>query len=215
MIYNISYLIFILEYIFLNKEEKLSKNKFSKQMILDASFEILKEKGIEFITAREIAKKLNSSVIPIFSNYANMEELRIDLMQKASEIYSSYISEGEQCSPKFKGTGLAYIKFAKNEPNLFKFIFMHKTPTNKSVMEDFCNGEHISEHILEIVQKSTNLTAKNAQKLYFYNWLFVHSIACMVATDFCTFSDEEISEMVSFEYVSLLEQFKKVEKPNA
>lgn len=190
----------------------MTKNKFSKQMILDASFEILKEKGIEFITAREIAKKLNSSVIPIFSNYANMEELKIDLMQKASEVYSSYISAGEQDLPKFKGTGLAYIKFAKKEPHLFKFLFMQKTLSNESIKENFCNGEHISEHILEIVQKSTNLTAKNAQKLYFYNWLFVHSIACMIATNFCTFSDDEISEMVSFEYISLLEQFKKVEQ---
>lgn len=190
----------------------MTKNKFTKQMILDASFSLLKEKGIESITAREIAKKLNSSVIPIFSNYENMEELKNDLKQKTNEVYEAYISNGENATPKFKGTGLAYINFAKNEPNLFKFMFMQDNPHKNKVVDDFCENEHMSEHILSIVQKATNLSAKNAKKLYFYNWLFVHSIASMVATNFCTFTDEQISEMVTFEYESLLDHFKKIEE---
>ena len=189
----------------------MNKSKFTKQIILNAGFNILKMKGIESVTAREIAKELNSSVIPIFSNYENMEELKNNLRQQAYNVYASYINQGEKETPKFKGVGLAYINFAKNEPNLFKFLFMYENPLKNSVIDNFCEGEKVSEHILAIVQKAINLTAKNAKKLYFYNWLFVHSIACMVATNFCTFTDEQISEMVSFEYNALLDRFKNLE----
>lgn len=189
----------------------MAKTKYSKEQILQTSLNLLRTRGIESITSREIAKQLNCSVIPIFTYYQNMEYLKEDLTKKAYEIYAEYIAIGESEKIKFKGAGLAYIRLAKEEPQIFKLLFMSNNPLKARVQSDFCTNDEVSKNILELVQENTNLSAKNAKKLYFYNWLFVHSIACMVATGFCEFTSEEISEMVSFEYASLLDRFRKIE----
>ena len=53
-----------------------SSKKTTKEDIIKASFGILKEQGIEKVTARDIAKKLNSSVQPIFYQFKNMDDLK-------------------------------------------------------------------------------------------------------------------------------------------
>lgn len=44
------------------------KARFTKQMIEDAAFELAKQRGIEAVAAREVAKALNMTVTPIFGS---------------------------------------------------------------------------------------------------------------------------------------------------
>lgn len=52
-----------------------TKIKITKEMILDAAFEIAKEEGIEGVSNRTIAKRLNSSIRPIYYQFENSKEL--------------------------------------------------------------------------------------------------------------------------------------------
>ena len=54
------------------------KAKFTKEEIVSAAIEILRDKGIEAITARELGVRLNSSARPIFTLYRNMDEVLSD-----------------------------------------------------------------------------------------------------------------------------------------
>ncbi|MBM9832339.1 TetR/AcrR family transcriptional regulator, partial [Enterococcus faecalis] len=49
---------------------------------------------------------------------------------------------------------------------------------------------------------------KAAEKLYQHMWIYCHGIATLSATKTCFFSSEEISEMVTQVFLSLLEKVK-------
>lgn len=51
------------------------KPKFTREEVVDTAIELIKDKGIEALTARELGAKLGSSARPIFTVFRNMEEL--------------------------------------------------------------------------------------------------------------------------------------------
>lgn len=69
-----------------------SSKKIKKEYIIKASFKILKEQEIEKVTARDIAKKLNSSVQPMFYQFKNIEDLKKELLNYSLDYYHKYIS---------------------------------------------------------------------------------------------------------------------------
>ena len=59
------------------------KPRINKQMILDASFEIVREQGHEMINARTIAEKLGCSTQPVMYHFKTIGEIR---EEKAAKI---------------------------------------------------------------------------------------------------------------------------------
>lgn len=49
------------------------KPKFTREEVVDTAIELIKDKGIEALTARELGAKLGSSARPIFTVFRNME----------------------------------------------------------------------------------------------------------------------------------------------
>ena len=68
------------------------KEQITKEVILKGAFELLKEQGIENVTARKLATHIGCSTQPIFRVYENMESLRNDLFNMARDSASANIS---------------------------------------------------------------------------------------------------------------------------
>ena len=62
------------------------KPKFTKEEIVFAAKEIVREKGLSALTAREVAEKLGSSPRPIFTVFKSMDEvmqaIRVEAMRR-------------------------------------------------------------------------------------------------------------------------------------
>ncbi|MGN1327583.1 MAG: TetR/AcrR family transcriptional regulator, partial [Clostridia bacterium] len=56
--------------------EMPTKIRISKDMILDAAFEIVRKEGIEKLSNRELANKLKCSIRPIYYQFENVEEMQ-------------------------------------------------------------------------------------------------------------------------------------------
>ena len=101
-----------------------AKPKISKEMIVDAAFEIARKEGMENINARTVSEKLNCSTQPVMYHFATIEELKKTAYAKADRYHSEYLMNVE--SPQkgvMLGIGLNYIRFAMEEPHLFRFLF--------------------------------------------------------------------------------------------
>ena len=94
------------------------KAKFTKEQILKSALEIVRESGIDALSARSLGTALGCSPQPIFSYFENMEDVKNEVISAAKSIYAKYINEGLKKSPTFKGVGMKYIEFAKDEPKL-------------------------------------------------------------------------------------------------
>ena len=186
--------------------------KITEEEIMKAALQLVREKGIEGLNARELAKELGSSVHPIFRTYQSMEGLKAAVYQKVESIYNErMISAGEQTKDGFLGMGLAYIEFAKDEKNLFKLLFMSDAFREQSIM-DIAGSTEGDEEILEMLQQRTGLSLKAAQELYTGIWITVHGIASMFATNNCRFSDEENRRILNNSFMGLVLKLKKEEE---
>ena len=56
--------------------------KISKEMILDAAFDIVRLQGMEKLSNRELANKLKCSIRPIYYQFENVKDLQKELYKK-------------------------------------------------------------------------------------------------------------------------------------
>lgn len=151
-----------------------------KEDIVNAAFEIVRLKGQEALNARALAEYLGCSTQPIFSNFSSMEELFNEVLLKCLESYNTCVKEEfarQQGFPTYKTYGMAYIRFAKEQKNLFKVLFMRDKTGKDSGVEDSTFFE-----VLPVIMKALDLTREQATIFHLEMWTFVHGIGSMIAT---------------------------------
>ena len=182
------------------------KCKFTKDEIVQAALDIVRSEGIDTITARGLAAKLGTSTRPIFTFYDNMEELRQDTVMAAKALYTQYAMEGLHSEPPFMGIGVQYLKFAKEEPKLFQLLFMSEMPEKFDPFTAMRTYDDRFEDVVHIIQEGFQVDSDAAAKLYRHLWIYTHGIATLLVTKVCNFSDEEIGQMLTEVFVSLMNQ---------
>ena len=185
------------------------KSKFTRDEILLAAIQMVREQGIEAVTARELGARLGSSARPIFTVFQSMEEVKEELLKKAKGLYREYVSEGLREEPAFKGVGSAYIRFACREPKLFQLLFMSEQENGKDLEHILPVLDENYEVILQSVQGPYGLDESIARRLYQHLWIYTHGIASLCATKVCHFSTEEIQTLMTEVFKSLLEKIKR------
>ena len=85
------------------------KAKITREMIIDATFEIIRNTGVETVNARTISKKLNCSTQPVMYHFKTIEELKKTVYVKADEYHSEYITNIQSENP-MKDIGLKQKK---------------------------------------------------------------------------------------------------------
>ena len=167
--------------------------KVTKEEIIKAALELIRRGGEAEVNARSIAAELGCSTQPVFSNFATMEELQEAVLEAAFEIYLDFLKKEAESGkyPQYKALGIAYIRFAMQEKELFKLLFMCDrkgkafTPTF-----DF-------DASVEMIMKFNGVTREKARLMHLEIWTCVHGIAAMHATSFLTLEWELISDMLT------------------
>lgn len=176
--------------------------KITKEIILEKALEIIRTQGIEKVSNREIAKKLNSSIRPIYYQFKNSEELYNELLIKMETYFYSFLLDNEiEDIPKYKQIGINYIKFAKEEPNIFKALFMKK---NNLVVENFIGQIKEFKEIEKFVKVSTNLKNEEIKSFHVKMWIFTHGLATLIASNTINFNDQQIRDLLSYEFQALM-----------
>ncbi len=179
------------------------KAKFTREEIIEAAFQMARTEGIDKITARELGKKLQSSARPIFTVFENMEEVRMEVIARAKEVYGGYIAEGLRQELAFKGVGMAYIKFAMEEPMLFRLLFMSAVPGQSGVEGILPQIDASYEDILQSVLKYVD-SRETADMIYQHLWTYTHGIATMCATGLCSYTAAQIGERLTQIFMALM-----------
>ncbi len=182
------------------------KIKISKEDVLNTAISIVREHGAYALNARLIANKLSCSTQPIFSNYESMESLRFAVLEYADTLYGEY-TEKEMASnkyPPYKATGMAYIRFAKEEKELFKLLFMRDRSAEKEPIT-------FSKSISDIVENTTGLNGFDAKLFHLEMWVVVHGIATMTATGYLELDEALISDIISDAYKGMRKHYEEKE----
>ena len=100
------------------------KVKFRKEEIVQAALDVARVKGADGVTARDIAAQLGVSTRPIFTYFNTMDEVKTAVRQAAEQVYQDYTAKGLNADIPFLGFGLQYLRFAEEEPELYKLLFL-------------------------------------------------------------------------------------------
>ena len=177
--------------------------KISKDMILDAAFKIAREEGIEKISNREIAKKLDCSIRPIYYQFENVQEMQKELYLKIEKYFYQFLMDNMVDDiPKYKQIGIHYIKFAQKEKKLFQILFMGDMGLTPNAF--LSKGGKDYEDIEKLIKISTNLDEEEIKGFHTKMWIFTHGIATLVANNTVHLEEKQIKELLSNEFQALM-----------
>lgn len=180
------------------------KVKVTRKDIIDAAVDIVRQSGAQALNARAVATTLKCSTQPVFSNFATMDELRLAVVARADELCRDYmqreVASGE--FPAYKASGMAYIRFAKEEKELFKLLYM-RDRTGEVIPDETDVGNEMEA----IVHANTGLDGNDAKLFHLEMWAYVHGIAAMFATGFLDLEWELVSKMLTDSYQGLRKQY--------
>ena len=176
------------------------KETITKSEILNTAFRMARQEGISQVSARTLATKAGCSTQPIFRLYKNMEELGNELYDKAIEFFGEYYENFPKThNTPFVNLGLAYIRFAQEEQQLFKLLFVSENRHGKSLY-DLLNGDKGT--VVREINNAKMCGCKDPSGMFMRMWIFIHGSACMSLTDDYDLKEEET--------VKLLEEFYRV-----
>jgi len=153
------------------------RKKFSIDDLIEAAFQIVRQNGMEHLTARAVAKQLKSSTMPIYSCVKAMREIEEAVVKKAWGVLRRY-----QIHPRsgdiYIDMGLGYVLFAKEEKHLFKCIH---DETYEGINTKF-SEENFKFHLnrLEDYPLTQKLSVDARSKLMFHGFLFSHGFASLL-----------------------------------
>lgn len=171
------------------------KTKITKEMILDAAFEITRRDGISNLSARTISKELNCSTQPIMYNYPSVDSVRIAVYRKADEFHMQYIMKpsGRFGKPLLE-IAASYVRFASEEPNLFKFLFQSGRFSVQSI-DDLINEEAFKP-VLENLAATLKSDIMYAKEYFFSKYLMIHGLASLVADKAMDYDENQILKLL-------------------
>lgn len=166
------------------------KIRITEEEIIEKSLEIVRKKGVDALNARSLAGELGCSVQPIFRAFSSMGELKMVVFQRVVEYYQQFLMSGISEQDGLVGLEMAYIRFAREEKFFFQWLHMSDR-LGMAETEEF-TSVGINKEIIQVMAKATGLDVEKATELYLGAFYAAHGIATMLATNHCTFKDQEI-----------------------
>ena len=177
--------------------------KITKEMIINAAFEIAKEMGAENINARTVSQKLGCSTQPVLYHFKTIEDVRIAAHKKAGEFHISYVTNisGKYERPMLE-VGMRHIQLAIEEKNIFRFLFHSNYNTDVSLF-DWLTGENF-DSLFPILKKQAKVDEQQAYIIFSQIFLVTHGIASLLANNAMVYDEAYCVNTLSNAYFGIM-----------
>lgn len=180
------------------------KPKYTKDQIVAIALDVVSKKGMQALTAKELGAALNTSTSPIFTVFNSMQEVQDAVKAAALERFESYAHKTGRDIPVFKQVGMQMIMFAKKEPMLYQLVFMSKNSDVRSFDDIYSHLGSVAVECLSTIQKDYELSLEDAKALFEHIWIHTFGIGTLCATGVCSFSQEQIGELLTQDFTAMM-----------
>ncbi|MBT3255043.1 MAG: TetR/AcrR family transcriptional regulator [Deltaproteobacteria bacterium] len=153
------------------------KVKFEKESILNAAYEVVRQNGWEGLSSRSIARELNSSTGPIYSQLKSMKNIEEEVLRKAWALFEVYTTTSIT-GDKWIDQGIGHLYFAKAEGLLYKVMFdgkHHQIPSEiGQAVWDKLAGELSDYPPFKDLSEGMQLEIRSSR------WIFNHGLASLI-----------------------------------
>ena len=179
----------------------MPKQKITKEMVVDAAFELAREGGMERVLVKDIAARLGCSVQPIYSYCKNMDGLRRDVYARVRAFVWEYLA---QAGGSFQGTGHAYVRLAREEPELFK-LFTLCPREGVACLEDLYRAETVPG-MAQAIAEELRLEPEAARRLHLNMMIYTIGLGTIFSVADPGIQAEEIYTWQEQAYQAFLKQ---------
>ncbi len=161
-------------------------------MIIDAAIAVVRQSGYENVNARTVAGQLKCSTQPVMYHFSTMESLKKAAYKRADQIHSEYMMNIPREQDPVLGIGLNYIRFAVEEPLLFRFLFQSGYAEEHSVTDMVASPELLP--VLDAMREGSGLSMEQTKKVFLTVALFAHGYAGIIANNHLEYDEKTIAE---------------------
>ena len=182
--------------------------KFTKQEIIDAALRVVRAGGVGSLTARSLASELGASTRPMFTYFDSMDALKHEVHEAAKDLYRAYVERGLAEPIPFLGVGQGYVRFAKEEPELYKLLFLEKpSDAGGGAMEALALSQDLVRASLMRIYR---MDAEQADCYFRDLWLVAFSFATLIVTDDSPYTDEQMSAIFTEFSLAICKAYKDI-----
>lgn len=188
----------------------MPKQRITKEMIVEAAFEIARVNGPDRMVVKEIADRLGCSVQPIYSYCDSMEGLKRDLMIRVRQFVQGFVQDylaADADAPGgdfFKTIGHAYVQLAETEPHIFQMYVLHEREGIDS-LEALYQAESHPDVAWKIAE-SLQIDITRARMLHRNMMIYNVGIGTILATAVPGIPTTEIYEQLDLAYQAFADQ---------
>ena len=184
------------------------KNKFTRKEMVAAAVRVVQKRGAAALTAKSLAEELGTSTQPVFTCFGTMEALKAEVYVAAERLFDEYLTKGLKEKISFLGFGSQYIRFARKEPELYRLLFLMRPDDVGSGA--FAAMRHMQELVRPSLVEIYHISAQEADRYFRDLWLVVHSLATLIVTGDCPYSDREIGQILTGFSISVFKAIKEI-----
>ena len=176
--------------------------------MVEAALRVVRANGIDALTAKTMADALGTSTQPIFTAFGSMDGIKKEVYAAAIRVYDRYTDAGLKERIPFFGVGMQYIRFAREEPELYRLLFLTRAQDKSfSAMQSM---QHLQSLVRPTLMYIYRITEQEAD-LYFRDlWFVVHSLSTLIVTGDCPYSDREIGQILTGVSISICKSIKEI-----
>jgi len=104
------------------RPEMVRKTVFTSEDVIKAGLAVMDQDGVENLSARRVAEEMGASTAPVYSNFANMEDLVMEVKKAAVELMLKLTLE-KPTDNAFLNMGVGVLEFARRHPLLYGALF--------------------------------------------------------------------------------------------
>ena len=153
----------------------------TKEAMIEGAFQMIREKGHAFLTVRNLAAFLGCSTQPIMYHFPTMEQLKRVVYSQADRFHTDYLMRSSGKNDPLLEIGLNYIRFAIEEPHLFRFLFQSGYAAENNLLE-MIDSEALVP-ILSAMQEGVGLDTEKTREVFLTVALFAHGYASIIANN--------------------------------
>jgi AcrR family transcriptional regulator len=162
----------------------------TQEAILDAARHLIRERGVDGLSMRAIADRIDYSAAGLYEYFESKEAIIGAVCAQGHQRLTAAMSRVDPALPAEEylvGIGLAYIGFALRDPDYFNLMFSAlSSSTAAGRMEEDSSYLYLLRAVRRGIEEEVFITQEgyDEQTIIYHAWVLVHGIATLRTTVF-------------------------------
>lgn len=184
--------------------------KVSRDQIIDAAVDVLRDGGFSAVNARSVAKKIGCSTQPIYFSFKSMDELKAALTERAIQMHTQRVRDSlrrhERNDSRYSSYGMGFVKFAAEEKQLFRWLYLEGQQLGPY------QSDILMQEVIGVIVDEFGYTEDVARRFHQDMIYFTCGLAILANTDHLHLTEPELREALRREFRALIAIYGKPTK---